>query len=121
MMGKLRRKERRDAFLVLWMLIKCGSIVVGGGGKPSPNLEPYGWITPSRPSPPQLDVKGCRNCQESFSKYVEFETMDGDNQYKTDDFGLQVWKCGRSVGVVWSGGGGVVWYGILHPYKGTWN
>ena len=38
----------------------------------------------------QLDVKGCKDCYDSFRKYVEFETMDGDNQYKTDSFGLQV-------------------------------
>ena len=51
---------------------------------------------PPLPCLPQLVVEGCRNCQESFSKYVEFETMDGENQYKTDTFGLQVWS-----GEVW--------------------
>ena len=39
----------------------------------------------------QLDVKGCRDCYDSFRRYVAFETMDKDNQYKTDDFGMQVW------------------------------
>ena len=73
----------------------CG---LGAGDKPSSNLEPRTLLivhSSSPPPPPQLDVKGCRNCQESFSKYVEFETMDGDNQYKTDDFGLQVWTSCR--------------------------
>ena len=44
----------------------------------------------------QLDVKGCRDVYQSFLKYVAFETMDGENQYRTDDFGMQVWtyKCG---------------------------
>ena len=37
-----------------------------------------------------LHVQGCKDCFDSFLKYVEFETMDGDNQYKTDNFGLQV-------------------------------
>jgi ubiquitin carboxyl-terminal hydrolase 7 len=37
----------------------------------------------------QLDVKGCRDVAASFAKYVEEERMDGDNQYRTDSFGLQ--------------------------------
>lgn len=37
----------------------------------------------------QLDVKGCKNIYDSFDKYCEVEVMDGQNQYKTDDHGLQ--------------------------------
>ncbi|GIL82845.1 hypothetical protein Vretimale_8198 [Volvox reticuliferus] len=37
----------------------------------------------------QLDVKGCRNIYESFDKYTEVEILNGANQYKTDDFGMQ--------------------------------
>lgn len=37
----------------------------------------------------QLDVKGCKNIYDSFDKYCEVEMMDGQNQYKTDDYGLQ--------------------------------
>ena len=38
----------------------------------------------------QLDVKGAKNIYDSFDKYCEVEVMDGQNQYKTDDHGLQV-------------------------------
>lgn len=34
-------------------------------------------------------VKGCKNLQESFEKYIEKEKMDGDNQYNTEEFGKQ--------------------------------
>ena len=37
----------------------------------------------------QLDVKGCKNVYESFDKYVEVETLDGQNQYRAEGFGLQ--------------------------------
>eukprot|EP01038_Epipyxis_sp_PR26KG_P010572 gene10572-14200_t len=37
----------------------------------------------------QLDVKGCKNIYESFKKYIEIETLDGDNQYAAGDFGKQ--------------------------------
>jgi ubiquitin C-terminal hydrolase len=33
-----------------------------------------------------LNVKGCRNLEESFDKYCEVETMDGDNKYRADGF-----------------------------------
>eukprot|EP01095_Lingulamoeba_sp_RSL-Kostka_P007525 TRINITY_DN2405_c0_g3_i1.p1 TRINITY_DN2405_c0_g3~~TRINITY_DN2405_c0_g3_i1.p1 ORF type:complete len:1115 (-),score=454.54 TRINITY_DN2405_c0_g3_i1:95-3439(-) len=42
----------------------------------------------------QLLVKGCKNIYESFDKYCEEETLEGDNKYKTDDFGYQVAKMG---------------------------
>ena len=38
----------------------------------------------------QLDVKGAADIYASFDKYCEVEVMDGANQYKTDDHGLQV-------------------------------
>ncbi|KAG2490856.1 hypothetical protein HYH03_010774 [Edaphochlamys debaryana] len=37
----------------------------------------------------QLDVKGCRNIYDSFDKYTEVEILNGQNQYKTDDHGMQ--------------------------------
>ena len=36
----------------------------------------------------QLDVKDCDNLKDSFAKYVETETLDGDNQYDTDEGGF---------------------------------
>ena len=38
----------------------------------------------------QLDVKGCANIYNSFDKYCEVEVMDGQNQYQTDEHGMQV-------------------------------
>lgn len=37
----------------------------------------------------QLVVKNCKNVLESFDKEVEEETMDGENQYHAEGFGLQ--------------------------------
>ena len=39
---------------------------------------------------PQLVVKGCSNVYESFLKFCEVETLDGANQYKAEEHGLQV-------------------------------
>lgn len=36
-----------------------------------------------------MQVKGCKNLQESFEKYIEKEKMEGNNQYSTDEFGKQ--------------------------------
>jgi ubiquitin carboxyl-terminal hydrolase 7 len=36
-----------------------------------------------------LTVQGCADLQQSFAQYVKAELLDGDNQYRTDDFGLQ--------------------------------
>lgn len=36
----------------------------------------------------QLDVKGCGTLEESFEKYTESETLEGDNQYDTDSGGF---------------------------------
>ena len=49
----------------------------------------------------QLDVKGARNIYDSFDKYCEVEVMDGQNQYKTDDHGLQVRRCQLSQSRCW--------------------
>lgn len=42
----------------------------------------------------QLNVKGCKNLEESFKDYVAEETMDGDNKYMAGDHGLQDAKKG---------------------------
>ena len=36
-----------------------------------------------------MQVKDCPTLGESFDKYVESEKLEGDNQYKTDEFGMQ--------------------------------
>ena len=36
-----------------------------------------------------LTVKGCKNVYGSFDKYAEAETLDGQNQYRAEGFGLQ--------------------------------
>jgi len=35
----------------------------------------------------QLDVKDCDSIEDSFKKYIKAETLDGDNQYDTDEGG----------------------------------
>lgn len=41
----------------------------------------------------QLNVKGCKTLQDSFRRYVDKETMDGENKYMAEGFGLQdAWK-----------------------------
>jgi ubiquitin C-terminal hydrolase len=40
-------------------------------------------------------VRGCSNLQESFEKYIEKEKLAGDNQYGTDDYGLQDMEMGH--------------------------
>ncbi|RHY24955.1 hypothetical protein DYB25_013713 [Aphanomyces astaci] len=45
----------------------------------------------------QLDVKGCVNLDASFEKFVQVETLDGDNQYDAaNGFGKQDAKKGLS-------------------------
>ncbi|EAY22349.1 Clan CA, family C19, ubiquitin hydrolase-like cysteine peptidase [Trichomonas vaginalis G3] len=41
-----------------------------------------------------LPVLGCNNIEESFSKYIEVEELTGENQYNTEEFGLQDIKLG---------------------------
>ena len=36
-----------------------------------------------------MQVKDCPTLEESFEKYVESEKLEGENQYKTDEFGMQ--------------------------------
>ncbi|KAI8821452.1 ubiquitin carboxyl-terminal hydrolase 5 [Fimicolochytrium jonesii] len=42
----------------------------------------------------QLNVKGCKNLIESFNDYVAVETLDGDNKYQAEGYGLQDAKKG---------------------------
>ncbi|KAM0792135.1 hypothetical protein ACM66B_004835 [Microbotryomycetes sp. NB124-2] len=37
----------------------------------------------------QLNVKNLRNLEESFQDYIQVETLEGDNQYNAEGFGLQ--------------------------------
>ncbi|KAI8905738.1 cysteine proteinase [Powellomyces hirtus] len=42
----------------------------------------------------QLNVKGCKTLKESFDEYVAVETLDGDNRYQAEGYGLQDAKKG---------------------------
>lgn len=43
----------------------------------------------------QLNVKGCKNLEESFRNYVSEETLEGDNKYMAEEeYGLQDAKKG---------------------------
>ena len=42
----------------------------------------------------QLNVKGMKNLRESFADYVQVETLDGDNKYFAEGYGLQDAKKG---------------------------
>ncbi|KAJ3029473.1 UNVERIFIED_CONTAM: hypothetical protein HDU68_012053 [Siphonaria sp. JEL0065] len=42
----------------------------------------------------QLNVKGCRGVGESFKDYISVETLEGDNKYHAEGFGLQNAKKG---------------------------
>ncbi|KAJ3105715.1 hypothetical protein HDU97_007692 [Phlyctochytrium planicorne] len=42
----------------------------------------------------QMNVKGCKNLEESFDNYVAVETLDGDNKYQAEGHGLQDAKKG---------------------------
>ena len=42
----------------------------------------------------QLNVKGLKNLYESFKDYVAVETLDGENKYQAEGFGLQDAKKG---------------------------
>ena len=37
----------------------------------------------------QLNVKGCRNLEDSFENYITVETLEGDNKYMAEGHGLQ--------------------------------
>lgn len=42
----------------------------------------------------QLNVKGMKNLYESFKDYVSVETLDGENKYQAEGYGLQDAKKG---------------------------
>lgn len=42
----------------------------------------------------QLNVKGMKNLYESFKDYVAVETLDGENKYQAEGYGLQDAKKG---------------------------
>jgi ubiquitin carboxyl-terminal hydrolase 7 len=42
----------------------------------------------------QLNVRGCKNLDESFKDYIQVETMDGENKYFAEGYGLQDAKKG---------------------------
>jgi ubiquitin carboxyl-terminal hydrolase 7 len=42
----------------------------------------------------QLNVKGMKNLQESFRDYIAVETLEGENKYQAEGFGLQDAKKG---------------------------
>ncbi|PSK36766.1 hypothetical protein B9Z65_1949 [Elsinoe australis] len=42
----------------------------------------------------QLNVSGCKTLDDSFKNYVEVETLEGDNKYHAEGFGLQDAKKG---------------------------
>ena len=37
----------------------------------------------------QLNIKGKKSIEESFTDYIQTETLDGDNKYDAGTFGLQ--------------------------------
>ncbi|GAB7360635.1 hypothetical protein MBLNU230_g0515t1 [Neophaeotheca triangularis] len=42
----------------------------------------------------QLNVSGCKSVEESFNNYIEVETLEGDNKYAAEGYGLQDAKKG---------------------------
>ncbi|KAG0337566.1 hypothetical protein BG004_007591 [Podila humilis] len=42
----------------------------------------------------QLNVKGCRTLRDSFTNYIDVETLDGENKYQAEGYGLQDAKKG---------------------------
>lgn len=42
----------------------------------------------------QMNVSGCKTLLDSFTKYVEVETLEGDNKYHAEGYGLQDAKKG---------------------------
>ncbi|KAG1052933.1 hypothetical protein G6F43_004949 [Rhizopus delemar] len=42
----------------------------------------------------QLNVKNCKNLEESFRNYIEVETLEGENKYMAEGYGLQDAKKG---------------------------
>jgi ubiquitin carboxyl-terminal hydrolase 7 len=42
----------------------------------------------------QLNVKGLKNLEDGFKDYIAEETLDGENKYQAEGFGLQIAKKG---------------------------
>ncbi|CAG8737552.1 19364_t:CDS:10, partial [Gigaspora margarita] len=42
----------------------------------------------------QLNVKGCKNLDDSFMEYIQEETLEGENKYQAEGYGLQDAKKG---------------------------
>ncbi|GES75615.1 cysteine proteinase [Rhizophagus clarus] len=42
----------------------------------------------------QLNVKGCKTLRDSFLNYIQVETLEGDNKYQAEGYGLQDAKKG---------------------------
>ncbi|CAG8488525.1 10217_t:CDS:10 [Acaulospora colombiana] len=42
----------------------------------------------------QLNVKGCKTLHDSFKDYIQEETLEGDNKYQAEEYGLQDAKKG---------------------------
>jgi ubiquitin carboxyl-terminal hydrolase 7 len=42
----------------------------------------------------QLNVKGCKNLEDSFKDYITEEVLEGDNKYMAEGYGLQDAKKG---------------------------
>ncbi|CAG8515984.1 1050_t:CDS:10, partial [Dentiscutata heterogama] len=40
----------------------------------------------------QLDIRGCKTLDDSFMKYIQEETLEDDNKYDAEGYGLQVAK-----------------------------
>ncbi len=55
---------------------------------------PTSWAYLKDISDIQLNVKGMKNLYESFKDYVAVETLEGENKYQAEGFGLQDAKKG---------------------------
>lgn len=51
-------------------------------------------LMPTSPADIQLNVKGMKKLVESFRDYVAVETLEGENKYQAEGFGLQDAKKG---------------------------
>ncbi|KAG0307057.1 hypothetical protein BGZ98_001151 [Dissophora globulifera] len=79
--GKMKRTEAEGAIQRLFVgkiksYIKC--INVDYESSPVENFYDV-----------QLNVKGCKTLRDSFATYVAVETLDGENKYQAEGYGLQ--------------------------------
>lgn len=84
--GKMRKTQAENALSRLFVgkmksYIKCVDV-----DYESARVEEFWDI--------QLNVKGMKNLAESFADYVQVETLDGDNKYFAEGYGLQDAKKG---------------------------